>query len=489
MGELTWKRKEYETWDEAFRGLAPVIRQQSVRVAAYTQVLFVQACASSFAAQTPEGKEQIKGMYADLAYKCGMYHQLGKALVPQEYQIWQRDFTEEEQAVYRKYTSDGRLLVATLQEKSLRAKERAKGKEIEQPTRNLPWLMMRETCQQHMERWDGTGYPEGRRGNEISPIAQIVGMAKELDRLASQTKSEQPFEEACESIIRRSETDFSPELIKVFKKAKEKCWEVYDKYLHYTMTLPKTIPLVKKDKDRPMGLAFRPIVAGADGTVNAYQAEPWFGAVAGQPGERETMLDVEQQLKRLGLIVDMTFYFLYEATDALLRIQNCKLSLEGLILQVLPSFYSQGSQLQRFHQLFQEQPVDRSQLILTIPEEVVLGAGKTVSEVIQRYIRNGIVLMVDNWHPLRMPVEELKEKGFSWVRPDPELYLKQEYAEILSALKVQGITVMAGQVESHDAMLWLAACNVSHMSGALTGVPVTEDELIRDSLLRERNNG
>ena len=48
MDGQKWERKEYETWDEAFRGLAPAIRQQSVRVAAYTQVLFVQACASSY---------------------------------------------------------------------------------------------------------------------------------------------------------------------------------------------------------------------------------------------------------------------------------------------------------------------------------------------------------------------------------------------------------------------------------------------------------
>ena len=37
--EETWKRREYETWDEAFRGLAPAVRQQSVRVAAYTHVV------------------------------------------------------------------------------------------------------------------------------------------------------------------------------------------------------------------------------------------------------------------------------------------------------------------------------------------------------------------------------------------------------------------------------------------------------------------
>ena len=115
MRKLKWKRKVYESWDEAFRGLTPVIRQQSVRVAAYTQVLFVAACKLHFGANTKDGEARMRGQYADLAYKCGMYHQLGKSLVPPEYQIYQSDFTEEEEAVYNKYTVDGRALVAFLQ--------------------------------------------------------------------------------------------------------------------------------------------------------------------------------------------------------------------------------------------------------------------------------------------------------------------------------------------------------------------------------------
>ena len=103
MKEQNWKRKEYESWDEAFRGLTPLLRQQSVRVAAYTQALFVQACSLRFAVNTKDGEERMRGQYADLAYKCGMYHQLGKALVPPEYQLLQKDFTEEERAVYEKY--------------------------------------------------------------------------------------------------------------------------------------------------------------------------------------------------------------------------------------------------------------------------------------------------------------------------------------------------------------------------------------------------
>ena len=108
MSEQNEKRRDYGTWEEAFRGLAPVVRQQSVRIATYTQALFIQACAAGFGAQTPAGAQRMQASYADLAYKCGLYHQLGKALVPEEYQLPSAAFTAEEEQLYRKYTTDGR---------------------------------------------------------------------------------------------------------------------------------------------------------------------------------------------------------------------------------------------------------------------------------------------------------------------------------------------------------------------------------------------
>ena len=67
MKEQNWKRKEYESWDEAFRGLSPVIRQQSVRVAAYTQALFVEACKLQFGTNTEAGEAIVS---ADGAEAC-----------------------------------------------------------------------------------------------------------------------------------------------------------------------------------------------------------------------------------------------------------------------------------------------------------------------------------------------------------------------------------------------------------------------------------
>lgn len=486
MNEQNWMRKEYETWDEAFRGQMSVVRQQSVRVAAYTQALFVQACAADFGISTTDGQERITGEYADLAYKCGLYHQLGKALVPPEYQLWRNDFTQEEQAVYRKYTTDGRLLVAALQERSNRAKEKRRGELTELPTKNIPWLMIREACQQHMERWDGSGYPEGRKGNQISPIAQIVGLAKELDRLASETKSETPFEEAFRQLTAQSGTLWSSELIAVLRAAKGKCRSVYNKYIHYTMTLPKTIPLVEKRKDRPMGLTYRPMVSDKEGTVAAYEAIPWFGGILGRPGETESKEELADMLRRTELVPDVSIYFLYEAADAVLRMENCKLELQGVLLQMLPDFYLSGSQLQRINKVFKDQGIDKNKLMLTVPEEIVLNANKATQEILSRYLRNGIVLVLDGYHPDAITDERLAELGFTHVRPAPDTLLQQQTANALKALIRKGFVLIGGGADSPDACSWLLDCGVLYTSGTVTGVNVSEDELIRDALAAER---
>ena len=488
--EQIWKRTEYETWEEAFHGLAPAVRQQSVRVASYTQALYVQACAGSFGTETREGSERMQGQYADLAYKCGMYHQLGKALVPPEYQIWTDDFTEEERAVYKKYTTDGRLLVATLQEKGNRAKEKRKGELIEQPTKNIPWLMIRESCEQHMERWDGQGFPGGRSTTNISPIAQIVGIAKELDRLVSETKSEDPFAEAFRTLVDQSGSHWNPALIEVLKATRPKCRSIFNKYIHYTLTIPKTIPLVERRKERPMGLSYRPMVSDAEGTVAAYEAIPWFGGILGRPGETEGLAELEEMLVRRKMVEDVSKYFLYEAADTVLRIENCKLKLQAVVLQMLPSFYQLNTQLQMFNQLFKDQPIPREKLLLTVPADLVHDANKHTTELMERYLRNGIRLVVDGYDPAKhgekLTSDKLKAMGFVYLRMDPKLHLKQETANAMTRLRQDGFILLGGGADTHDALGWLAACGVAYMSGTLSGVMVTDDELIRDSLIRER---
>ncbi len=487
MNDNNWKKVEYETWDDAFRGLVVVVRQQSIRVAAYTQAIFLQACTSGFGKTHPDGATQIRSQYGDLAYKCGLYHQLGKALVPPDYQLWRDDFTEEEVAVYRKYTTDGRALTAALQSRGQRAKEKRRGEEIgEAATKNIPWLMIRESCEQHMERWNGSGYPDGKLGNNISAIAQIVGIAKELDRLASETKSEQPFDDAYDVLLSQKDIYWSAELIAVLEAAKQKCRLVYNKYIHYTMTVPKTVHLVDKRPDRPMGLTYKAMFGDTKGSVVAYEAEPWFGAIANRPGETEGIDEINEMLVRTGLVADMAFYFMYEAADTVFRMQNCKLETRGVLLNMMPGFYSCGTQLQRFNQLFDDQPIEKSKLMITIPEDAFINATKANKEIIGRYLRNGIALVLDGYHPDKLDYADLIEIGFRYVRLAPSLNLNPDAADMIRKLQENGFTVLGGGANTDDMLGWQIACGVVATSGTLTGAYVNEEEIIRDSLLREQ---
>ena len=489
MREQAWVRKEYESWDEAFRGLAPIIRQQSVRVADYTRALFVVASKKGFGKDVKGGADRMRGAYADLAFKCGVYHQLGKALVPHEYQIWQNDFTDEEKKVYKKYTTDGRLLIASLQMKSERVREKRRGTIGEIPTDNIPFLMLRESCEQHMERFDGSGYPKGLKDKQISPIAQIVGLAKELDRLSSETKSETPFEFAMSTLREGKGTKWSEQLIAVLDAAEEECRTIYSRYIVYTRTLPKTIPLVDKKPDRKMGLNYRPMVSDNDGTVKMYEAIPWFGGILEQPDETETIADLRELFKRTSLVEPLSWYFLYEVTDTLLRMKNCKLETGGILLQMIPEFYSLPTQLQKFTQLFIDQPVDKEKLFLTIPAETVKGATKTALKLIKRYLSNGIRLVLDGYRPEDFSAEQLRELGITLLRPHPETYINGEMASTVQNMIADGFTFFGGEANDADTLSWLVACEFNCSSGTITGNLVDEDGLIYDSLARESDLG
>lgn len=486
MAAEQWTRKEYASWDEAFHGLAPLIRQQSVRIAEYTQTVFIAACSSPFGKDTGTGADRMKGQFADAAYKCGLYHQIGKALVPPEYQIWRGDFTEEELSVYRKYTTDGRLLAARLQERSARAQEKRRSVSEESSTKNIPWLMIRESCEQHMERYDGTGYPSHLAGREISPIAQIVGIVKELDGLSSGIKSEHPFDEAFEKIQSQSGSAWNPLLVDVLVKCREKCFGIYTKYIHYTQTIPETIPLVPKTEGRPMGLSYRPVVSDGEGTVAGYEAIPWFFGSASSSGEAEGIPEVEEMLKRTNLLNDITFYHLYEAADTLLRIQNCKIDIKFLAVRVSGYFFKQGSQLQRFQELYENQPIDKSKLILLVPGELLPECTKTFEELLARYSRNGIALGADISSPEQADVIRFGTMGIRLVRVSPAVYNSVEGVGLIAAFRNAGMIVTAGEVADESTSQRLMDFGADAWSGPIIGRTKDEEELIRDALLKER---
>jgi putative two-component system response regulator len=84
---------------------------------------------------------------------------------------------------------------------------------------NTPLLdMARTVALTHHEKWDGTGYPHGLKGDDIPLVGRIVAVADVFDALVSNRpyKKAWPFEKAAALIKEESGKHFDPEVVKVF---------------------------------------------------------------------------------------------------------------------------------------------------------------------------------------------------------------------------------------------------------------------------------
>ncbi len=77
----------------------------------------------------------------------------------------------------------------------------------------------RAVAREHHERWDGQGYPDGKKGSEISLAARIVSVADVFDALTSKRpyKNAWTLEEGMNSIITGAGAQFDPDVVAVFQ--------------------------------------------------------------------------------------------------------------------------------------------------------------------------------------------------------------------------------------------------------------------------------
>ena len=81
-----------------------------------------------------------------------------------------------------------------------------------------------EICRWHHERWDGSGYPEGLKGEQIPISAQVVSLADAYDALKGERvyKSPMSHERAMEMILQGECGVFNPLLIECLKESSDR---------------------------------------------------------------------------------------------------------------------------------------------------------------------------------------------------------------------------------------------------------------------------
>jgi HD-GYP domain-containing protein (c-di-GMP phosphodiesterase class II) len=86
-----------------------------------------------------------------------------------------------------------------------------------------------EIAEGHHERYDGSGYPYGKKGNEIPLSARIVAVADVFDALTSRRPYKEAYDlnKAYEMLLEGRGKHFDPDIIDVFMKNKDKIEQLY----------------------------------------------------------------------------------------------------------------------------------------------------------------------------------------------------------------------------------------------------------------------
>ena len=82
----------------------------------------------------------------------------------------------------------------------------------------------------HHEKWDGTGYPYGLKGEHIPLEARIVALADVYDALRQNRVYKEGFshEKAMGIIFKDSRTHFDPKIVDVFIRYNKEFKEIFD---------------------------------------------------------------------------------------------------------------------------------------------------------------------------------------------------------------------------------------------------------------------
>jgi putative nucleotidyltransferase with HDIG domain len=106
-----------------------------------------------------------------------------------------------------------------------------------QMLKKIPFLTeAAEIVYSHQERYDGTGYPRGLKGEEIPLGARLFSVADTLDAITSDRpyRPAQSLTAAREEIERWSGRQFDPEVVKIFLSMPEDIWGDLRKEINYS---------------------------------------------------------------------------------------------------------------------------------------------------------------------------------------------------------------------------------------------------------------
>ncbi|MBQ9519676.1 MAG: HD domain-containing protein [Firmicutes bacterium] len=172
------------------------------KTAAYTRIIMEQL------RHNEKYENVLTDSYIEDVVNSAPLHDIGKIKIPDGILNKPGKLTDEEFAIMKQHTTAGGEII----EGAIALVSEA------------GYLMeAKNLAAYHHEKWNGTGYPKGLKGEEIPLSARIMAVADVFDALVSRRSYKEPFsfEKSMAIIIEGSGSHFEPAIVEAFVAAKE----------------------------------------------------------------------------------------------------------------------------------------------------------------------------------------------------------------------------------------------------------------------------
>ena len=210
MDLLESYRKVHEARTATILGLAKLAEYRDEgtgthleRIREYARILTAQL------ARNPKYRDLIDQQYIDDIYQSSILHDIGKVGTPDRLLLKPGELTEEEFETIKRHTLMGGNAL----------------KAIESQIEGKSFLAMgKEIAFNHHEKWDGSGYPRGLKGESIPLSARIIAVADVYDALTTERfyKKAYSHAKARDMILELKGKHFDPQIVNAFKAVAEK---------------------------------------------------------------------------------------------------------------------------------------------------------------------------------------------------------------------------------------------------------------------------
>jgi len=166
----------------------------------------------------PRFNEFLTEENIDMLFKLAPLHDVGKVGIPDHILRKPGKLTKEEFEVMKTHTTLGGNAIAVA--------------ENEVPNKSHFLRMARQIAVGHHEKWDGSGYPFGLKGDDIPIPARLMALADVYDAMSSRRvyKDAIVHDEVTKTILNARGTHFDPDIVDIFMKIHNEFAEIAEKF-------------------------------------------------------------------------------------------------------------------------------------------------------------------------------------------------------------------------------------------------------------------